>query len=148
MRNAMRSEEIADYAGLIKRCPLVVICFGVILFSLVGLPPLAGFWGKFAVFASLVESFNAASNDGQPANYLIWLLVFGGLNTAISLFYYLRIIKVMTIDPEPRERPPFAAPVGFLPSSFVLLVTIPTAIWMLCGEYLARWSNLAASHLF
>jgi len=148
LRNAMRSEEIADYAGLIKRCPLVVICFGIILFSLVGLPPLAGFWGKFAVFASLVESFGAASKDGQPANYLIWLLVFGGLNTAISLFYYLRIVKVMTIDPESPTRPPFAAPVGFLPSSYILLVTIPTAIWMLCGEYLLKWSESAASHLF
>jgi NADH-quinone oxidoreductase subunit N len=148
LRNTMRSEEISDYAGLIKSCPLVVICFCVILFSLVGLPPLAGFWGKFAVFASLVESYKVASDDGQSAGYLMWLLVFGGLNTAISLFYYLRIVKVMTIDGESRERPPFAHPVGILPNSFVLLVTVPTAIWMLCGEYLAKWSASAASHLF
>ena len=51
LRNAMRSEEIADYAGLIRRSPVVVVCFSMILFSLVGLPPLAGFVGKLLIFA-------------------------------------------------------------------------------------------------
>src|SRR5262249_28920702 len=113
-----------------------------------GLPPLAGFWGKFAVFASLVDSYQLARSNGEEANYLIWLLVIGGLNTAISLFYYLRVVKVMTMDQEPKERPPFAHPVGFFATGFVLLTTIQTLVWMICGDYLSLWSNAAVQHLF
>ena len=54
LRNAIGSEEIADYAGLIRRAPITVICFSVILFSLIGMPPFSGFIGKLLVFASLV----------------------------------------------------------------------------------------------
>ena len=60
LRNAMHSEEIDDYAGLIRSCPWTVFCFIVILFSLVGLPPLSGFIGKFAVFASLVDGYRVS----------------------------------------------------------------------------------------
>ena len=81
LRNAMRSESIADYAGLLRRCPGIAICFAVILLSLIGLPPLAGFLGKFAIFAAVADGFQFTS---QP--YLMALLVGGGLNTAISLF--------------------------------------------------------------
>ncbi len=59
LRNAMHSEEIADYAGLLRRCPGVAICFSIILLSLIGLPPLSGFLGKFAVFAALTDAFRA-----------------------------------------------------------------------------------------
>ncbi len=59
LRDAMHSEEIADYAGLLRRCPGVAICFSIILLSLIGLPPLSGFLGKFAVFAALTDAFRA-----------------------------------------------------------------------------------------
>ena len=94
-RNALGSEEIKDYSGLIRRSPVVVVMFSVILFSLIGLPPLAGFLGKFAIFAALAQSWRITGNL-----FLLVLLIVGGLNTAISLFYYLRVVKVMTIDPE------------------------------------------------
>jgi NADH-quinone oxidoreductase subunit N len=122
LRNAMRSEEIADYAGLIRRAPGVVICFSLMLFSLVGLPPLSGFVGKFAIFASLVEGYQITGHK-----YLLWLLIIGGLNTAISLFYYLNVVKVMTIDGEPRERLPFSFPIVSLAGMFLLVITLPTA---------------------
>ena len=95
LRNAMQSEEIADYAGLLRRCPGVAICFSIILLSLIGLPPLSGFLGKFAVFAALTDAFRAT---GKP--YLMVLLVAGGVNSAISLFYYLRIVRLMTMQSE------------------------------------------------
>ncbi len=50
LRNELHSEEIADYAGLIRRAPIVVVCFSLILFSLVGMPPLGGFAAKLRVF--------------------------------------------------------------------------------------------------
>ena len=91
VRNVRRSEEIADYAGMVRRSPAVAVSLAIILFSLVGLPPLAGFAAKFAAFAALLD-----------ANMYL-LLVIGGLNTVLSLFYYLRIVKVMALETERHE---------------------------------------------
>jgi NADH-quinone oxidoreductase subunit N len=143
----MRSEEIADYAGLIRSCPLTVICFGIILFSLIGLPPLAGFIGKFAVFASLADGYQISVRAGQPAFFLLVLLVVGGINTAISLFYYLRVVKLMTIDEPPANRPPFNFPDVSLQGVYLWLVTAPTLLLILNWEGLKRWSEAAARHL-
>jgi NADH-quinone oxidoreductase subunit N len=148
LRNAMRSEEIADYAGLVKRAPGTVVCMCITLFSLIGLPPLAGFIGKFAIFAELVNSYNVTVANDQPANYLMIALVIGGINTAISLFYYLRVAKVMTIDEEPRDRPPFAFSDVSLPGAFVWLVTLPTALLMLSWDSLSQMAQTAARYLF
>jgi NADH-quinone oxidoreductase subunit N len=142
LRNAMRSEEIRDYAGLIRRAPGVAVCFSLILFGLIGLPPLSGFVGKFAVFASLVDGYQTT---GQT--YLLVLLVIGGINTAISLFYYLNVVKVMTIDAEPRERLPFAFPLVSLPGMFILAITLPTAALILGWDSLNEFCLAAARHL-
>ncbi|HEY2837959.1 MAG TPA: NADH-quinone oxidoreductase subunit N [Pirellulales bacterium] len=113
MRNTMRSEEVADYAGLIRRSPGLVICFSVILISLIGLPFFSGFFAKLQAFYVLV-----------PAK-LYWLLAVGGLNTALSLFYYLRVIKAMTMDPEPADRAPVDFSLITPQGVFVVLITIP-----------------------
>jgi NADH-quinone oxidoreductase subunit N len=147
LRNAMRSEEIADYAGLIRRCPLTAICLSLILFSLVGLPPLAGFIGKFAIFAALVDGYQVSSAAGNPATYLLVLLIAGGLNTAISLFYYLRIVKRMTMDDEPADRRPFVYSEISLQSVFVCVVTAPTLLLILNWEVLSRWATAAGKYL-
>ena len=145
LRNAMRSEDLADYAGLLKRCPLTVICFSLILFSLVGLPPLSGFIGKFAIFASLVEAYQAAGKDGF---FLLLLIVIGGLNTAISLFYYLRVVKIMTIDEEPRDRRPFVFSDVSLASAYLWVLALPTLGLIINWEGLNRLALAAASQLF
>ena len=54
LRNAIGSEEIADYAGLVRRSPGLTVCMAIVLFSLVGLPPLAGFPAKLTIFYALV----------------------------------------------------------------------------------------------
>jgi NADH-quinone oxidoreductase subunit N len=148
LRNAMRSEEIADYAGLVRRAPGTVVCMCLILFSLIGLPPLAGFIGKFAIFARLVDAYNATLSAGHPANYLMVALVVGGLNTAISLFYYLRVAKVMTIDDEARDRPPFSFSDVSLQGAFVWLITLPVVVLMLSWDGLNRLAETAARYLF
>lgn len=145
LRNAMRSEDISAYAGLIKRCPLTVIVFSLILFSLVGLPPLSGFIGKFAIFASLVEAYQAAGKDGF---FLLLLIVVGGLNTAISLFYYLNLVKVMTIDEESRDRPPFVYSDVSLASAYLWLITLPTLFLIINWESLNQLALAAARQLF
>jgi len=121
LRNEIRSEQIADYAGLIRRAPMTVICLSIMLFSLVGLPPLAGFIGKFAIFAAVARAYVETSSG-----YLLVLLVVGSVNTFLSLFYYIRVVKCMTMEPEPDHRAPFRMPV--LPGAFVFLLTLPTAL--------------------
>jgi NADH-quinone oxidoreductase subunit N len=147
LRNAMRSENIADYSGLIRRCPLLVVCFSLMLFSLVGLPPLSGFIGKLAVFASLMEGYEVSAAHGQPATYLLVVLLIGGVNTAISLFYYLRVAKVMTIDPEKPDRPPLEFSNAFLQGLYVGVVTFPTVALILSWDWLYAWTVAAASQL-
>jgi len=71
--------EVADYAGLARRHPLLAAALGLFLLSLVGIPPLAGFVGKFYVFGAAVR-----------AGY-VWLAVIGVLNSAVAAYYYLRV---------------------------------------------------------
>lgn len=136
LRNALRSENIADYAGLIRRSPVLVICFATILFSLIGMPPLAGFAAKFFVFSYLV-------NAG-----LYLLLVIGGLNTALSLFYYLRVVKVLTMEPEPPDRLPVHLSVVSPAGVYLALMTLPVIIFGIWFEDLNLWARAAAQGLF
>jgi NADH-quinone oxidoreductase subunit N len=124
LRNELRSEEIADYSGLIRRSPGIVICFSLVLFSLIGLPPLAGFAGKFVIFAGLVDAMAVPAARVT----MITLLVIGGLNTAISLFYYLRVVKVMALDPEPEHRAPRSFSLASVSGAYVVLLTIPLIV--------------------
>ncbi|HEY2880849.1 MAG TPA: NADH-quinone oxidoreductase subunit N, partial [Pirellulales bacterium] len=102
LRNSMHSEEISAYSGLIRVSPGVVVCMGTILVSLIGIPPLAGFAAKYVAFAGVARAFTEVP---MYRSVMLTLLVIGGLNTALSLFYYLRVLKVMAIDPEPADRP-------------------------------------------
>jgi NADH-quinone oxidoreductase subunit N len=114
LRNVLGSEEIADYAGLIRGTPLTGVALTVILVSLIGLPPLAGFIGKFYVFYALVDA---------GGWWMIALLVIAGINTAISLVYYLRVAKTVCIDAPPEGRGPVS--IGLLPAAYVLIVSLP-----------------------
>jgi len=79
-------ENINDLSGLSKNHPLFALSFLIILFSLAGIPPLAGFFAKFYIFMSVIES------------KMYTLAIIGLLTTVISAFYYLRIIKIIYFD--------------------------------------------------
>jgi len=83
-------EEISDFRGLYKRCPQAAIMMAIFLLSLAGMPPTAGFLGKFWVFAATIQS------------KLLWLAVIGVINSVVSLYYYLKIIVEMYFK-EPEE---------------------------------------------
>ena len=87
-RNDQYFEKIDDLSGLSKNHPVLSLCLLVILFSLAGIPPLAGFFAKFYVFKSVVEQS------------MYFLAIVGLLSTVIAAFYYLRIIKVIYFDEE------------------------------------------------
>lgn len=134
LRNAMRSEEIASYAGLIRRSPGVVICLSTVLLSLLGLPPLAGFAAKFVAFSALADANNS----------LAWTLLFvGGINTVFSLIYYLRVVKVMTLDPEPEDRPPLEFSLVSRDGAFIALMTLPVILLGVWPDALLRLANAA-----
>jgi NADH-quinone oxidoreductase subunit N len=118
LRNEIGSEEIADYAGLIRSAPVTSIALTTILVSLIGLPPLVGFFGKFYVFYALVVA---------GGWWMIALLVIAGINTAISLVYYLRVAKTVCIDSPPGNRGRVS--IGLLPGLYVLLITLPVLIY-------------------
>lgn len=135
LRNTLRSEEIASYAGLVRTSPGIVVATAIVLVSLIGLPPFAGFVSKFLVFSSLVEAITASAE--RPL--MLVLLVIGGLNTVISLFYYLRVLKVMTFDPPPAERAAEPFPLVSLPGAVVTALVVPVVGFGLF------WSGLYAA---
>ncbi len=110
--NEMGSETIDGYRGLGSRAPLVAIAMVVFLASLTGLPPLAGFFGKWLLFTAVLEQ-----------GYY-WLALVGLLNSVVSLYYYARIFKVMYFEDADEE----TDRVSFSTGTFALLSTfvIPT----------------------
>jgi NADH-quinone oxidoreductase subunit N len=134
LRNSLRSEEISAYAGLVRTSPGIVVAMAAVLVSLIGLPPLAGFVSKFLIFSSLVEAISA----GAERPLMLVLLVIGGLNTVLSLFYYLRVLKVMTFDPPSTERATEPFPLVSLPGAVVTAFVVPV---VLLGVF---WTGLYA----
>lgn len=99
LRNQTGSEDLTSYSGLVQRAPALVVALGVCLFSLVGIPPLVGFAAKFQVFAALYHAGQAYAPHSTTLAYTMYALLFlGGLNTVLSLFYYLNVMKVMVLD--------------------------------------------------
>ena len=81
-------EKIEDLSGLSKNHPMLALSLMIILFSLAGIPPLAGFFAKFYVFKSVIEQS------------MYFLAIVGLLSTVVAAFYYLRLIKIMYFDKE------------------------------------------------
>ncbi|MEW4453135.1 NADH-quinone oxidoreductase subunit N [Bremerella sp. JC817] len=142
VRDCTGSEEICDYAGMIYRNQSIAICMTILLVSLVGLPPLAGFVGKFAVFAGVARGYLATGET-----YLAILLAVGCVNTAISLFYYLRVVKVMTIDPVDEETAPMHRSPGILQLGYLWCVTAPVLLLIVGWDSLNVWIQAAVRGL-
>lgn len=124
LRNLTGSEDLSSFRGLIHRSPVLVVSLAVFLLSLLGLPPLGGFAAKFQIFKELYNGAQQYSAMGQPglSATLYALLVIGGLNTVLALFYYVKVLKVMVLDKsleEVEDRPIEELPVPTLAGSFV-----------------------------
>jgi NADH-quinone oxidoreductase subunit N len=87
-------ETVDDLAGLGQTHPKTALAMVLCLFSLAGIPPLAGFYGKFQIFASAF-----AVPEGENARLLYWLAIIGVINSAIGAYYYLRIVVIMYLRP-------------------------------------------------
>jgi NADH-quinone oxidoreductase subunit N len=134
---ATGSESIHDARGLARRHPLAAVAFAIFLFSLTGLPPFAGFTGKWFLFYAVLE---------RGGTWYVLLALVGALNTAVSLFYYARIVRAMFL-----EAPRVSTPVEPRVTQQVLLAAF-SALILVFGIWwnpLVSWSkhSLAMFHL-
>ena len=131
-RDGKAVEDIADLAGLSRSQPLVAFGLSMLLFSLAGIPPLAGFFGKLYVFMAAVEA------------KLMLLAVLGVLASVVGAFYYIRIVKLIYFDEPAAEldRPSIEQKVVFALASIFVLV------FVFAGNGLVSAANAAAKSLF
>ncbi|RMG39636.1 MAG: NADH-quinone oxidoreductase subunit N [Planctomycetota bacterium] len=140
IRNRLLSEDIDSYQGLAREMPVLCVVMAVCLFSLVGVPPLGGFVGKFMIFASLFQA--------GFVHWSMWaVLVIGGLNTLFSLFYYVRVLKVMFLGELPEQRPA-AAMAASGSSAFAVLLAVPVLLLGVFVHRLSAAANEVAGTLF
>ncbi|MCR2833742.1 NADH-quinone oxidoreductase subunit NuoN [Parerythrobacter lacustris] len=127
-------ETLADIAGLSRSHKGLALCLAVMMFSLAGIPPLMGFWGKFVVFRAAVDAD------------LILLAAVGIAASVIGAFYYLKIVKVMYFD----EPAGVVAGKGDAASWVVLALTtlFVSPLGFLLTIWLGNWTNRAAAALF
>jgi NADH-quinone oxidoreductase subunit N len=104
VRRESGGDDLTNFVGLRTRSPLLAGCMAVFMLSLAGLPPLAGFFGKFYLFTAALR---AGANYG-----LLWLVALALFGSLISLYYYLIVLKVIFVDPaaEAETRHSLAAP--------------------------------------
>jgi NADH-quinone oxidoreductase subunit N len=116
-RQEVIGDELKDLSGLITRNPWAAFAMLVFMLSLGGIPPTAGFMGKLWVFSAAIES-----------GY-VWLAVIGVANSAISLYYYLRVVVFMFMKPE-------AAPVPLVPApALTAALVVAVAGSLVLGMY-------------
>jgi NADH-quinone oxidoreductase subunit N len=97
-------EHLAGFSGLSRRAPLVSFCMLIFMLSLAGIPPLAGFFGKFYLFA-------AALRTGAPDLGLLWLVILAVAMSAVSLYYYLQVLKRIYVSDPPAGATALRVPV-------------------------------------
>jgi NADH-quinone oxidoreductase subunit N len=111
-RQDVVGDELKDLNGLYFRQPFAAIAMLLFMLSLGGIPPTAGFMGKFWLFSTAIES-----------GY-VWLAVIGVLNSAVSLYYYIRIVVFMWLKNEPAGSEPRQSPALALALGMAVVVTL------------------------
>lgn len=97
-------QKLSDFAGLSRRAPVLSFCMLIFMLSLGGIPPLAGFFGKFFLFASTLSA-------GQHTLGLLWLVALAIAMSTVSLYYYLQVLKRIYIAEPPSESHPIKVPI-------------------------------------
>jgi len=129
------SEDITAYRGLGYRSPFLAVLLGIFLFSLAGIPPLAGFIGKFYLFAAILQ---------HGGRWYILLAIAGIINSAIALFYYTLIVREMFLR-QPETQTPIKA--AFAVITPIAILAIPTLLLGIYWEPIYPAINAASSAL-
>jgi NADH-quinone oxidoreductase subunit N len=121
VRRETGSDNLENFCGLRMRSPVMAACMSIFMLSLAGIPPLAGFFGKFYLFS---VALGAGNNHG-----LLWLVAVALFGSFVSLYYYLTVIKAMFVDSSPAP----AALVIHRSSFVTVMVAILAALILLFG---------------
>lgn len=132
-RRGVMVEGVADLAGLARSQPMMAFALLLFMFSLAGIPPLAGFWGKLYIFMAAVEA------------KLYWPAVLGVLASVVASYYYLRIVKVMYFD-EPAEA--LDQPVFGVNRVVAFAAAVLVSVFSLAPQPLSLVAAAAAKGLF
>jgi NADH-quinone oxidoreductase subunit N len=130
VRRETGGDNFSNFSGLASRSPLLAGCMAVFMLSLAGIPPLAGFFGKFYLFST---ALHAGANQA-----LLWLVALGLIGSFVSLYYYLLVLKAVFVDtsslaatrPMERVRSDFLqrATVAVLAAAVVFLGVMPNVL--------------------
>lgn len=122
VRRETSGDDLSHFVGLRRRSPLLAGCMAVFMLSLAGLPPLAGFFGKFYLFAT---ALGAGGNHG-----LLWLVALALFGSLLSLYYYLVVLKAIFIDEAPQ---PASADRAAVPFDSLQRVTVAVLAFTVLG---------------
>jgi len=123
-------DTLSDFAGLSRRAPVPSFCMLIFLLSLAGIPPLAGFFGKFYLFSSVLTSTPGTLG-------LLWLVVLAIAMSAVSLYYYLKVLKYVYVADPPTGTAPIR--ISFL-RQIVLFAIALSVVLLGCGpNLLLQW---------
>ena len=132
-QNGRMVEGLADLAGLSRNSPLLALALAIFMFSMAGIPPLAGFFSKLYVFLAAIDAG------------LYALAVIGVLTSVVSAFYYLRIVKIMYFD-EPAEA--FDKPMGRSLAAIAAVSSVLVVVFIAFQSPIVRAAEIAATVLF
>ena len=121
VRRETGGDDFSNFSGLASRSPLLAGCMAVFMLSLAGIPPLAGFFGKFYLFSA---ALHAGANHA-----LLWLVALGLVGSFVSLYYYLLVLKAIFVDaPSLAVQPMDRIPSDFLQRATVTLLAAPVVL--------------------
>ena len=126
--NGTKGEELANFAGLGSRAPFAAVSLAVFLFALTGIPPFSGFIGKVYLFAEVI-------NRG-----VYWLALVAALNSVVSLYYYMRIVKVMFLGDAGEVA---ELPVATVPRVMLGILVVPTLLFGVYWEPVIRVAEVS-----
>ena len=121
---------LSDFSGLSRRAPVPSFCMLIFLLSLAGIPPLAGFFGKFYLFSSVLTSMRGSLG-------LLWLVVLAIATSAVSLYYYLKVLKYIYVADVPAGAGPIRIPA--LRQAVLCVIALSVVLLGCAPDILLRW---------
>jgi NADH-quinone oxidoreductase subunit N len=123
-------DTVADFAGLSRRAPVLSFCLLIFFLSLAGIPPLAGFFGKFYLFSAVLTSTPGTLG-------LLWLVILAIAMSAVSLYYYLKVLKYIYVTDPPAHAGPIH--VSALRQIVLCLIALSVILLGCAPNLLLRW---------
>jgi NADH-quinone oxidoreductase subunit N len=128
------TDQLAHFDGLGRQAPVLSLGLAVFILSLAGIPPLAGFFGKFYLFATVLAS------TPRPVD-LLWLVALAIAMSIVSLYYYLRVLKRVYVAPPSADTPPIKSPA--LSQLLVILLAAAVLLFGCAPQLLLQWIQAA-----